>query len=267
MIDILSEIVEVKKEEVKILKRDFTISHFSDLEYFSQDTLDFREALANPDGISIIAEVKKASPSKGIIRKDFNHINIADIYMNTGADAISVLTDVNFFKGNISYLNDIAKMKVVPLLRKDFIVDEYQVYEAKANGADAILLIAEILSANQITELSNAANEMGMSILLELHNEEEISKIDFTLNKIIGINNRDLSNFRTDIKTTEIISNKLPDNIILVSESGINSKDDIDYLKYINVNAILVGEHFMRADSIVASLKQMKEFCENKTSL
>ena len=261
MSNILTEIVEVKNEEVKLLIRDFTLSRFSDLEFFNNTCLSFDDALSKPDRISIIAEVKKASPSKGIIREDFNHQKIADIYMNSGADAISVLTDKNFFKGNISYLNEIAKEKAVPLLRKDFIIHEYQVYEAKANGADAILLIAEILSANQIAELSNAAYEVGMSVLLEMHNEEEISKIDFSLNKIIGINNRDLSNFKTNISTTEIIANKLPDNILLVSESGISNKENIDFLKSINTNAILVGEHFMRADNIGNSLKQMKEFC------
>lgn len=261
MSNILSEIVEVKKEEVKLLKRDFTLSRFSDFEFFDSPCLSFDDALSKPDRISIIAEVKKASPSKGIIREDFNHLAISNIYMDNEVEAISILTDKNFFRGNISYLNDIAKIKVVPLLRKDFVIDEYQVYEAKANGADAILLIAEILSANQIIELSKAAYEIGMSVLLELHNENEISKIDFSLNKIIGINNRDLTNFKTDIKTTEIISSKLDEGIIIVSESGISNKANIDYLEKTNINAILVGEHFMKDDNIGNSLKLMKEFC------
>lgn len=261
MSNILTEIVDVKKDEVKVLKRDFTLSRFSDMEFFNSTCLSFEEVLSKPDRISIIAEVKKASPSKGIIREDFNHLKIADIYMNSGADAISVLTDKQFFKGDISYLNDIAREKAVPLLRKDFIIDEYQVFEAKANGADAILLIAEILSEKQISELSNAAHELEMSVLLEMHNEEEINKIDFSSNKIIGINNRDLSNFKTDIRTTEILSSKLPNDILLISESGIKDKANIDYLKGIDTNAILVGEHFMRAGNIGDSLKIMKEFC------
>ena len=261
MIDILSKIVEVKKEEVKLLKRDFTISRFSDFKYYTQKCLDFEEALATPEAISIIAEVKKASPSKGIIREDFNHLNISDIYMNNGANAISVLTDKHFFQGNISYLNDIAKYKSVPLLRKDFIINEYQVFEAKANGADAILLISEILSASQIEELTKAALELGMNVLLELHSKEHITKIDLLLNKIIGINNRDLTNFITDLNTTKTISELITEDVIIVSESGINSKEDIDFLKETKTNAILVGEHFMRADNIGDSLKQMKEFC------
>jgi indole-3-glycerol phosphate synthase len=261
MSNILSEIVEIKKQEVKLLKREFTLSRFSDTEYYSYNCLDFENALSKPDLISIIAEIKKASPSKGIIREDFNHLAIADDYMNNGADAISVLTDKLFFKGDISFLNDIAKYKSVPLLRKDFIIDEYQVFEAKANGADAILLISEILSSTQISELSTAAFELGMKVLLEMHSEKQISKIDFSLNKIIGINNRDLTSFVTDIKATEYISNKLSEDIILVSESGINGINDLDFLKTTKTNAILVGEHFMRQDNIGNALKTMKDFC------
>jgi len=262
MHNILEEIVEVKHNEVKILKRDFTISRFSDFEYYSQKCLDFANALSSEDSISIIAEVKKASPSKGVIRNDFNHLDIADIYRENGANAISVLSDKQFFMGDIVYLNEIAREKTVPLLRKDFIIDEYQIYEAKANGADAILLISEILSANQIEELSNAAYELGMSVLLEMHSEDEISKIDFSLNNIIGINNRDLTSFITDIKTTGLIAEKLPNDIILVSESGIKEKKDLDYLKSLETNAILVGEHFMKSDNIKDAIVKMKAHCD-----
>lgn len=261
MKNILDEIVEVKNEEVKTLKRDFTLSRFSDSEHFNASCLDFASALSKPEVISIIAEIKKASPSKGIIKEDFNHIAIADIYQENGANAISVLTDKLFFQGNISYLNEIAKIKSVPLLRKDFIIDEYQVFEAKSNGADAILLISEILSKNQITELSNVASDLGMAVLLEMHSDEQISKIDFSINKIIGINNRDLKKFKTDLNTTKLISEKIYDDVILVSESGINTKEDIDFVKSIKVDAVLIGEHFMRQQDIGNSVKQMKEFC------
>lgn len=261
MIDILSQIVEVKKDEVKILRRDFTISRFSDYEYFEKPCLNLEKALSNKNAISIIAEVKKASPSKGIIKKDFNHLNVADIYMNNAASAISVLTDKQFFKGDIKFLNDIAKYKSIPLLRKEFIIDEYQVYEAKANGADAILLISEILSTNQIAELTKAAYELGLKVLLELHNEAQLSKINFSLNKIIGINNRDLKNFNVNLETTKSISEQINSNVIFVSESGINSKKDLDFLKTTKTNAVLIGEHFMKAENIGDSVKQMKEFC------
>lgn len=261
MKNILNEIVEVKHEEVKVLKRDFTLSRFSDSEHFDARCLNFTSSLSKPDVISIIAEIKKASPSKGIIREDFDHIAIAEIYHEDGADAISVLTDKKFFKGNISYLNDIATIKYAPLLRKDFIIDEYQVFEAKSNGADAILLISEILSKNQIAELTNAAYDLGMEVLLEMHSDEQLSKIDFSKNKVIGINNRDLTKFKTDLKTTELISDKINDDVILVSESGINTKDDINFVKSIKVDAVLIGEHFMRQENIGNSLQQMKQFC------
>ncbi len=261
MIDILAKIVEVKKDEVKLLKRDFTLSRFSDYEYFESDCLDFEKVLAKSESISIIAEIKNASPSKGIIREDFNHLAIADVYMTNGADAISVLTDQQFFKGDISYLNEISKYKSVPLLRKDFIIDEYQVFEAKANGADAILLISEILSANQIKELSNAVFELGMKVLLELHSEEHLRKIDFSMNKIVGINNRDLTNFTTNLNTTKIISEQIKDDVIIVSESGINEKDNFDFLKKTKTNAVLIGEYFMRAKNIGDSIKEMRGFC------
>ncbi|MEN8191921.1 MAG: indole-3-glycerol phosphate synthase TrpC [Bacteroidota bacterium] len=257
MKNILDDIVEVKKEEVKILRRDYTLSRFSDSDNYEKACLNFEEALSKVEAISIIAEVKKASPSKGIIRKDFNHLAVADIYMNNGASAISILTDKQFFKGNINYLNDIAKIKSLPLLRKDFIIDEYQVFEAKANGADAILLISEILSANQIKELSSAAFELGMKVLLELHSKEQLEKINFSLNKIIGINNRDLTNFQTDLNTTKNIFDFIKSDVTLVSESGINTKEDIEFLKSINTDAILVGEHFMSAENIEEELKRM----------
>lgn len=261
MLNILSQIVEVKIEEVKRLKRDFTISRFSDSEFYSKLCLNFENALIKKEAIAIIAEIKKASPSKGIIRKDFNPLKIADIYMENDVNAISVLTDEQFFQGNISYLNEIAHYKSVPLLRKDFIINEYQVFEAKANGADAILLISEILSENQIKELSKAAFELGMNVLLELHNENQIPKIDFSLNKIIGINNRDLSNFATDLNTTLKISEQIHANVVFVSESGISEQRNFDFLKDTKTNAVLIGEHFMKAENIANSVKKIQEYC------
>ena len=158
-------------------------------------------------------------------------------------------------------MNDIARIKSIPVLRKDFIIDEYQIFEAKSNGADAVLLISEILSENQIAELTDAASELGLAVLLEMHSESQLSKIDLSRNKIIGINNRDLTKFKTDLKTTELISKKIDDDVILVSESGIKNKDDIDFIKTINVDAVLTGEHFMSADNIGDSLRQMNEYC------
>lgn len=259
--NILNQIEVIKKEEVKKLRKEYTLSRFKDSEYFEMEQINFSEAIKNNQGISIIAEVKKASPSKGIIREDFNHLKIAEIYMNKGANAISVLTDSLFFKGSINYLNEIAKRKTVPLLRKDFIIDEYQIYEAKANGADAILLIAEMLSKNQISELTYAANEINLDVLLELHSSNQIEKIDFEKNMNIGINNRDLTTFEVDLNTINNIAEHIPKENILVAESGIKNKDDIDFIKSTRANAILVGEHFMASENINNELLKFVDWC------
>lgn len=258
---VLNDILEVKRDEVKLLHRDFTLSRFEDSEYYSKPKLSISDSIKTDNDISIIAEVKKASPSKGIIREDFNHLEIADIYMNNEVNAVSVLTDKNFFKGSIDYLRDIAGIKSVPLLRKDFIIDEYQVFEAKSNGADVILLICEALSANQIIELSHAAFETDLEVLLELHSEDQLVKIDFSLNRLIGVNNRNLADFSVRLDTTIKLRERIPDDVLLVSESGLNTKDDIDTIMRVNTNAVLIGEHFMRSDNIGDSVKQMKDWC------
>jgi len=244
--NILEEIIETKKQEVKTLKKNYSLSSFSDYEFFHKENKDLFSALEHREYISIISEVKKASPSKGIFIDNFNHFDIIDFYLNNGTDALSIITDQNFFQGKITFLSDAARISEKPILRKDFVIDEYQIFESKAFGADAVLLIAEALSANQIKELTHAAKELALDVLLEIHNESEISKIDFELNKIIGINNRNLSDFSVDIKTTGILRAKIPDDVIIVSESGINTSDDISYLKYNQVNAVLVGEYFIK---------------------
>jgi len=263
-VTILEEINEVKKREVEKLRQNFTISRFSDTEFFEKSKISLYDSLCKSNGISIIAEVKKASPSKGIIREDFNYLEIAEIYMKQKVDAISVLTDECFFKGNIKFLYDIATIKSLPLLRKDFIIDEYQVFEAKANGADAILLIAESLSKNQIHELTNAAMDVDLEVLLELHSILELHKIDFEQNRIIGINNRDLKNFTVDLNVTNEIGEFVPKENMLVSESGIKTKIDIDFIKKSNTAAILVGEHLMASQNIGDAVKDLKEWCNNE---
>lgn len=259
--NILKEITEVKKEEIKNLKRKYSFNSFSSLEYFSRKTKSLKAALKKENKISIMAEVKKASPSKGVIKTDFNHLRIANIYLTSGADAISVLTDEKFFQGKISFLNEIRKLAEIPLLRKDFILDEYQIFEAKAFGADAILLISEILSELQIKDLTDCATEQNLDVLLELHSENEIPKIDFSKNNLIGINNRDLKTFEVDLTTTEKVLNKINSEIISVSESGIRNQGDIEYLKSLKINSILVGEHFMRSENPANELKQFVKWC------
>ena len=263
--NILDEILEVKKEEVKMLRNKYSLNSFKNMEFYDEKSLSFYNKVKSNGNISIIAEIKKASPSKGIIRTDFNHLNIAEIYFQGSVDAISILTDKNFFQGNISFLQDIAKIKQTPLLRKDFIIDEFQIFEAKAYGADLVLLICEALTKSQINNLTSAANETGLEVLLELHSEEQLSKIDFQHNKIIGVNNRNLENFSVNLSTTEKIAKNLPEDIILVSESGISRKGDVDFIRAAEANAVLVGEHFMKANDIKSRLKEFKQWCSNES--
>ena len=258
---ILDEILAVKKEEAAKLHEQYSISRFRDSEFFDQGRISLSQSISNNSAVSIIAEIKKASPSKGIIQENFNHMKIAEAYLSHEVNAISVLTDKNFFQGDITYLSDIAKIKSCPLLRKDFIIDEFQVYEAKASGADVILLIAEALSKSQIGELTHAALENDLEVLLELHSESQLKKIDLDLNGIIGINNRNLENFEVDLNTTSDICGKLPEDIIIVSESGIKSRGDLEIIKDLPVNAILVGEHLMSSGNIDETLDKLKEWC------
>ncbi|MBN1302732.1 MAG: indole-3-glycerol phosphate synthase TrpC [Melioribacteraceae bacterium] len=265
MKNILSDILETKKEEVKQLRKEFTFTRFTNFDFFNTRRIKFTEKLGSGNEIGIIAEVKKASPSKGIIRENFNHLKIADIFMNGGAAAISVLTDKYFFQGDIKYLSDIATVKSCPLLRKDFIIDEYQIFEAKAHGADIILLIAEALSKNQIMELSHAARENDLEVLLELHDGGQLTKIDFNINKLIGVNNRNLDDFSVDLNSTIELSKQIPEDVVLVSESGIHSKNDIDLLRNSGVQAVLIGEYFMKQKDINNSFRQMREWCSNES--
>jgi len=259
--NILYQILEVKKEEVSRLKKKFTLNSFREMEFFEKKSFCFLESLNKNGNISIIGEIKKASPSKGVIREKFDHKKIADIYFQEGVEAVSILTDKNFFQGDLKFLSDIAKEKQAPLLRKDFIIDEYQVFESKAYGADIILLISEALTKGQINELSHAAIEAGLEVLLELHSKDELEKIDYSLNNLIGINNRNLQDFSVNLKTTAEVAKEIPENIKIVSESGIQSKDDVKYLKENRVDVVLVGEHFMKAKDIGSKLKEMKEWC------
>jgi indole-3-glycerol phosphate synthase len=258
---ILEKIIQAKQSEVKMLHKRFTRESFSSSEFFNLMPLDFSAALNKKRRINLIAEIKKASPSKGVIRKDFDHLEIAKNYMKAGADAVSVLTDKLFFQGDISHLKDIAEIKIVPLLRKDFIIDEFQILEAKANGADAVLLIAEALSKKQVDELTSIAFDNRLQVLLEVHSPAQLEKINYDKNKIIGINNRDLTNFRVDINTTKEIAKLIPAGVTIVSESGFTTKGDLDFIKNTDTHAVLVGEFFMRNHDIEYSLTQFLDWC------
>lgn len=259
--NILERILQVKQREVKHLRKRFSPASFRESPFYYNSTLGFRDALKQNDTIAVIAEIKQASPSRGLIRPGFNHLEIAAMYRKAGADAISILTDRDFFKGDLRFLEEIATDKTEPLLRKDFIIDEYQIFEARASGADAVLLIAEILDAAQIRDLTSVCSELDMDVLLELHTPSQLDKIDFGLNRLIGINNRNLENFSVSLQTTVTISRAVPDTVTLVSESGIHKQDDLDVLKSLQIDAILVGEHLMKAEAPSQTLTELKGWC------
>lgn len=258
----LDTILSVKRDEVKALRAASSLSDFERSEFFSKKTLSLIGSIHSAGGMGIIAEVKKASPSKGVLRQDFDPLHIASVYAESGVAGISVLTDKEFFRGSISYLNGIAMNKTCPLLRKDFIIDEFQIFEARANGADAILLIAEALDKSAIRALTETAYSLGLEVLLELHSENQLEKIDTGLNKLIGVNNRNLSTFATDIETTIKLRQILPEEITIVSESGIGGPDTLQRVKDAGCNAVLVGEYFMKQDDIGEAVTSFKEQCK-----
>ncbi|GHU77601.1 indole-3-glycerol phosphate synthase [Clostridia bacterium] len=196
----------------------------------------------------IIAEVKKASPSKGVIAREFNPVKVAERYEKQGAAAISVLTEEHFFMGNNAYLSEIRQKVQLPLLRKDFITEEFQIYHARVLGADAVLLIAAILSKEQMREFADTARSLSLGVLAETHNEREIENALDSGAEVIGINNRDLTTFEVDLSNTEKLIKYIGKDRVIVSESGIKSAEDIEYLKNLGVNAVLIGEAFMRGE-------------------
>ncbi|WP_257009831.1 indole-3-glycerol phosphate synthase TrpC [Evansella halocellulosilytica] len=240
---ILDTIVEKKKEEVKALQ---PLNH-NDTSSSSNRSL--YNTLRNPNhSIGIIAEIKKASPSKGVLVDQFNPVQLSRQYEQIGADAISVLTDKTFFQGDKQHLINVKKSVSLPVLRKDFIINEMQIYESKLIGADAILLIAAILSKSQLQEFFLIAEEMKLEVLVEVHNEEELQKVLSVTNpKLIGVNNRNLKTFDTTIETSVDLRPLIPQTSLCISESGIKTKEDINLLKKIGVHGMLVGETFMKS--------------------
>ncbi len=209
----------------------------------------FRRALLDYPGVAIIAEVKKASPSKGVICPDFDPVAIAGNYQKSGAQAISVLTDVDFFQGSLLYLMQVREVVNLPVLRKDFIIDELQIDQAQAHGADAILLIAAILDQHQLHDYQVQAVELGMDVLVEVHDERELEAALKAQSRLVGINNRNLNDFSMDLDTTFRLKRLIPADIPVVSESGLRDQSDIRRLEEAGVTAALIGETLMRAGS------------------
>ncbi len=254
---ILDNIVADKLPEIEKRKHDLPLETVKRLAEEAPPPLDFAAALKG-NRVRLIAEVKKASPSKGTIREDFNPVEIAQIYADNGAAAISVLTDEKYFMGKLDYLSRIKQSldRPVPLLRKDFILDEYQVYEARAAGADAILLIVSILDMKRLKVLLELSHRLGMVCLVEVHNEKEVRAALECEAYIIGINNRDLATFTVDIGTTGRLRNLIPDDRIIVSESGIRDRKDMEKMKEWRIDAVLIGESLVKSADIAAAIKE-----------
>jgi indole-3-glycerol phosphate synthase len=251
---ILDTIVDWKKEEVKLLQQKGIIP--------PQGVVDgprgFMDSLVAYDGVAVIAEAKKASPSKGVIRENFDPVQIALSYQKGGAQAMSVLTDQKFFQGHLRYLHQVRQKVGLPVLRKDFIIHELQIEEASVYGADAILLIAAILDQSQLRDYQQMAWELGMDVLVEVHDEYELEKSMAAESRLVGINNRNLNDFTVSLDTTFRLNKEIPEDIPVVSESGIRDKDDMQRLADADIAAALIGETFMRADDPGAMLQELR---------
>jgi len=255
----LEKILADNLRELEAKKKALSLADVKRMALESAPPLDFALALRG-DGIRLIAEVKKASPSRGVIRPDFNPVEIARVYADNGAAAISVLTEPRYFKGSINYLEDVRKAlgdKKLPLLRKDFISDPYQVYESRTYGADSLLLIVAILTGEKLRELLRLSHELGMKCLVEVHSEAEVEVALESGAEIIGINNRNLETFEVNLAVTERLRLLIPPDKILVSESGIKNRSDMERMVRLNVDAVLVGEALTSAPDIAARMKEL----------
>lgn len=257
---ILDKILENKRQELEVSKKYNSLKYLNDKIAGGKPVRDFTGAVSTkggPDAIRIIGEVKKASPSKGVIKPDYYPFEIARMYQLNGAVAVSVLTEEKFFKGHIDHLTSIKTNLKLPVLRKDFIFDEYQVTESRAVGADAILLIAAIVEKDALKGLIDLTYSLGMAALVEVHDEDDMKKAAQAGARIIGINNRDLKTFEVDTKTTERLAPLAPKEAVIVSESGISTHADIVRLKAAGASAFLIGEALMKEENVGAKLKEL----------
>ena len=252
----LDKIIAQKREEVEQKKKVATMTYLQERTAHQKPALDLALALKG-DHIRLIAEVKQASPSRGVLSPNFNPTKLARTYAECGAAAISVLTEEKHFMGNIEHLAAIKEVVELPLLRKDFIFDPYQVYESRAYGADALLLITAILNQGQLKELLSLSHSLGLRCLVEVHNEGEVERAVVSKAEIIGINNRDLNTFAVDINTTRRLRPLVPKEKIVVSESGIKSRKDMERLGKWGIDAVLVGEALVTAGDMRAKMKEL----------
>ncbi len=258
---ILDDIVRDKRTDVEGLKKYYPLKKIEDKIARGKPAFDFHFAIAEkggPEAIRIIAEVKKASPSKGVIRPDFMPYEIARAYEISGAAAVSVVTESKYFMGDLEYLVAIARNLKIPVLRKDFIFDEYQVYESRGAGASALLLIAAILEKELLKGLIELTESLGMSALVETHDEADIEKALGAGARIVGINNRDLKTFEVDMDTTVKLAKLIPSECVIVSESGIGSHADILYLQKAGASAFLIGEAILKERDLRAKMRELR---------
>ena len=256
---ILEEIVSKSMEELAHRKRRLPLLELQKIALEQPPPLDFLSAIRGAN-IRLIAEIKKASPSRDVIRPDFNPAEIARIYASNGASAISVLTEEKYFQGSLDYLKEVKDAmgsRGIPLLRKDFIHDPYQIYESRAYRADSLLLIVAMLQLEELQELLGMSHELDMSCVVEVHNEIEVETALRSGARIIGVNNRDLTTFTVDLSTTERLKPLIPSDRVVISESGIKDRNDIERLKQAGINAVLIGESLMAAPDIASKMREL----------
>lgn len=253
---ILDQIVAYKKEECASLRRRVTLK---DVELKARDAEVSRPFLLSfPEGgINIIAEVKKASPSAGVIRENFNALDLALRYQDAGAVALSILTDEKFFQGSLDYIPLVKSKVALPILRKDFTLSEYHVFEARGAGADAILLIAAILDDHQLKDYQALAQELGMSVLVEVHDAKELDRALKISPRLVGVNNRDLKTFKTDLELSRKLASQIPSHIIRISESGLNTHDDLENLLDFGYRGFLIGESILREKDVEGKIREL----------
>jgi indole-3-glycerol phosphate synthase len=253
----LEEIIKEKKSEVEAGKSKLPLSEILCGLEKPRDMRDFKAALNKPHTFSLIAEIKRSSPSRGLLRKKLDVPGIASVYEVTGAAAISVLTDEKFFGGRLSFIKEAKNVTSIPVLRKDFIIDEYQIYESAYYGADAFLLIAAILSEQELRNFLRLGEKLNMDAIAEVHTEEDLEKALAADAGIIGINNRDLHTFEVELETTSRLIRLVPEGKLTIAESGVKSYEDLMTLKSFGVNAVLIGEAFMESPDIAVRIKEI----------
>lgn len=252
---ILDKILDKKIEEVDAAKQRSPLNTVRQLSERVSKPKDFVGAL-HRDTVALIAEVKKASPSKGLLMPNFNHLVLGATYASNGAAAISVLTDEDFFQGHLRYLKEVSKAVDIPTLRKDFIIDPYQIYEARIARASAVLLIVSALEDSQLADLYALITDLGMTGLVEVHNEAELERAMKISPKLVGVNNRDLKTFNVDLGTTERIAKLIPGDVTLIAESGLKSAEDIARMGEMGAHAVLIGEGLVTADDIAGTVQE-----------